>query len=269
MLKQRRSDAATKRRRDLNFPPSLLRFVAASLILLAGCSSAPKDPQQPNKPAVKDSASLKLNQWLSQQNFDVPDAIYRVAPPDKLRIAAPGIKEIDQQEAVVRPDGKLELNLVGEVQVGGLTPAEISEAIAQKLTAYYKAETLDVSVQIIDFKSQHYYVFGQVDEPGVKAYTGRDTLLRALADAKLNEKAWPQRIVLVRPNEDLNVKQRVTVDVKEMYENGSSKQNFMIESGDVIYVPLSPMAKLEETAKKVFMPIMPATQIGMIARGGI
>jgi protein involved in polysaccharide export with SLBB domain len=245
-------------------------FAFAASMLVTGCSSAPKDPQQPKQPAApKEGASLKLNQWLSQQNFDVPDAIYRVAPPDKIRIAAPGIKEIDGQEAVVRPDGKLELNLVGEVQVGGLTPAEISEVIAQKLATYYKAETLDVSVQITEFKSQHFYVFGQVDEPGVKAYTGRDTLLRALADAKLNEKAWPQMIVLVRPNEDLNVKQRVTVDVKEMYENGSSKQNFMIESGDVIYVPLSPMAKLEETAKKVFMPIMPATQIGMIARGGI
>jgi protein involved in polysaccharide export with SLBB domain len=245
-------------------------LACAALLWLGGCASGGSSNQKAADPAKDEGGSAKLNVWLKQQEaLDVPAAVYRIAPPDKIKIVAPGIKEIDKEEAVVRPDGKVGLNLVGEIEVGGLTPAQVSEAISEKLTKYYKAETIDVSVQVTDFKSQHFYVFGQVEAPGVKAYTGRDTVLRALAEAKLNEKAWPQKVVIVRPNEDVSVHQRVTIDLKVMYENGSTKQNFLIEAGDVIFVPPSPLAQIDATFSKLITPIIPATQIGAIVRGGI
>jgi len=63
-------------------------------------------------------------------------------------------------------------------------------------------------VQVTEFKSKVVYVFGQVDEPGTKPFTGRDTLLDMLGQARLNENAWPQKIVIVRPNEDPSIKQK-------------------------------------------------------------
>ena len=240
---------------------------AMAIALLGGCASGGDQKSTPT-PKDEQGANLKLNAWLQQQPLDVPTAVYRLASPDKIKVVAPGIKEIDGEQAVVRSDGKVGLNLIGEVDAGGKTPAEVSEAISEKLTKFYKADTIDVSVQVQEFKSQHFYVFGQVLEPCVKAYTGRDTVLRALADAKLNEKAWPQKVVIVRPNEAVSIHQRVTVDLKQMYENGTSKQNFLIEAGDVIFVPPSPLARIDDTFRKLITPIIPATQLGEIVRAG-
>jgi polysaccharide export outer membrane protein len=242
---------------------------ALVIVLLGGCASGNSgDAKAPPTDKDQQGANLKLNAWLQQQQLDVPTAVYRLASPDKIKIVAPGVKEIDGEQAVVRSDGKVGLNLIGEVNAGGKTPAEVSEAISEKLTKFYKADTIDVSVQVLEFKSQHYYVFGQVIEPGIKAYTGRDTVLRVLADAKLNEKAWPEKVVIVRPNEDVSVHQRVTVDLKEMYENGTNKQNFLIEAGDVVFVPPSPLAQIDDTFRKLITPIIPATQLGEIVRAG-
>jgi polysaccharide export outer membrane protein len=208
--------------------------------------------------------------WMAQQPLNLPNTVYRIAPPDKVRIVAPGIKEIDGQETVIRPDGTMSLNLVGDIKVAGLTPGEVSEVLAQRLGTYYRADTIDVSVQVVDFKSQHFYVFGQVSEPGIKPYTGRDTILKVLADAQLNEDAWPQKVVIVRPNEDPNVHQRVTVDVKEMWQDGKTQQNFLVEAGDVIYVPMSPLANVKQTVTRIVSPIVPATDLGlMVMTGGI
>src|SRR4051794_29343873 len=54
---------------------------------------------------------------------------YRVDPPDEIVIKAPKITELDGVRQKVRPDGKISLNMVGEVYVVGMTPTEISELL--------------------------------------------------------------------------------------------------------------------------------------------
>ena len=88
------------------------------------------------------------------------------------------------------------------MQVANLTPAQISQVMAQRLKAFYLTPSLDIAVEVTDFKSKVIFVMGQVVKPGIKPYTGRDTVLGVLADAKLNELAWPQKIVIVRRTDD-------------------------------------------------------------------
>ena len=67
--------------------------------------------------------------------------------------------------------------------------------------------------------------------------------------------------------------QTLTVEVLEGPEKGlqgTFENDFtQLKAGDVVYVPLSPLAQISETFQKVIMPIIPATQLGMIAMGGI
>jgi polysaccharide export outer membrane protein len=168
----------------------------------------------------------------------------------------------------VRPDGKISLNLVGEVDAADRTPEQIAAEIRQRVRKFYDKERLDVSVQVAEFKSRVVYVFGQVDEPGTKPFTGRDTVLHVLAEARLNQEAWPEKIVVVRPNEDPNVKQRVTVDVKRMWETGELDQNFVLEEGDVVYVPPSPLAQVNRTFDRLLSPIRPTLGIFSWVRFG-
>src|SRR2546423_12823266 len=137
------------------------------LFLFAGCAGQPRQTAAPKSPQQTEGGSAKINAWLASQPIDVPAAVYHVEPPDKLKIVAPQIKEIDGTEVAIRSDGTISLNLIGEIQVNHLTPAEISEQLAQKLGKYYATSALEVSVVVKEYKSKVFYVMGQVLDPGV------------------------------------------------------------------------------------------------------
>ena len=80
-------------------PPSLRRFVASSLILfLSGCGGtrAPSGPTE--------GRSAQINTWLASQPVNVPAMVYRIEPPDKLRILAPRVKEKQVEAILFHPE---------------------------------------------------------------------------------------------------------------------------------------------------------------------
>jgi polysaccharide export outer membrane protein len=241
------------------------RLTATTFLLLlvammsGGCSGKSKQAK----------ANSSLNNWLATQAAAGAPVVYEVQPPDVIKVIAPQIKELDGQEVSVLPDGKVDFNLVGELHVAGRTPEQIAADLRRLASRYYSANNLDISVQITEFKSKMIYVFGQVEDPGPKPYTGRDTVLQVLADARLNTIAWPERIIIVRPHDDPTVKQKVTVDVRQMYETGQTSQNFMLENGDVVYVPPTPLAQFNITFNRLLFPVRPFANLASFATGGI
>jgi polysaccharide export outer membrane protein len=227
----------------------------------AAQGAAPANSSKPGRNA-------ELNKWLNEVDAAVPPTTYRVQPPDEIQISAPSVKELDKVSATIRPDGKIVLNLVGDVYVAGMSPSEIAEELTRRLSQFYNKETLYVAVDVTEFASKKYYVFGQVNDPGVKPYTGRDTVIKVLAEAGLNEDAWPQKVVLVRPSEDKNVRQKVTIDLKAMSTTGKNDQNYLLEEGDLLYVPPSPLAEFRMKTERILAPITPMTDIAFMAMGG-
>ncbi len=244
---------------------------------LLGCSGGNKANQSAaggggdaaSQPVARESKKNgELNKWLSEVEVVVPPMTYRVQPPDVIRVTAPAVKEIDATAAKIRADGKVTFNLIGEVYVAGLAPTEIAEELTSRLAKFYNKGSFSVSVEVTDFQSKKYYVFGQVFGPGVKPYTGRDTVIKVLAEARLNDDAWPQRVVLIRPNEDPNVRQKVTIDLKQMYMDGKVDQNFLLEEGDLVYVPPSPLAEFRITFERLMAPILPVADFALLATTG-
>ena len=238
----------------------LMPLISMVLLLLiaGGCAS--------KKEAV---ANDQINNWLSGRKTAELPVDYRVQSPDVLLIQAPRMSELKEEKVTVRPDGKISVNLLGDVFVADMTPAEISRKLRQLALKFYEKDAAEVFVTVIEFKSKVVYVFGQVSDPGIKPFTGHDTLLDMLGQARLNENAWPQKIVIVRPNEDANIKQKVTVDVKTMWQTGDVKDNFMLEEGDVIYVPPSPLAQANTTFTRLLSPLRGTLGlIGTAARFG-
>lgn len=224
----------------------IVPLISMVLLLLIGAGCASK------KAAV---ANDQINQWLAKrQTADLP-VDYRVQSPDVLLIQAPRMAELKEERVTVRPDGKISLNLLGDVLVADMTPAEIARKLRQLALKYYEKNAAEVFVTVVEFKSKVVYVFGQVHDPGTKPFTGRDTLLDMLGQAGLNENAWPQKIVIVRPNDDPSIHQKVTVDVKTMWQTGDMKDNFMLEEGDVVYVPPSPLAQANTTFTRLLSPL--------------
>jgi len=181
---------------------------------------------------------------------------YRVAPPDRLRVRAPGVKELDGYETVIRPDGMIQLNLIGEVYVAGQTPREIGRTLTDAAGRYFNA--VSVQVDVTDYASKFYAVFGTaVREPGRKPYTGRDTVISALASAGFNEKSWPQKVRVSRPTRggDDGDGSVVEIDMTRVYLAGDTRQNYLLNEGDIIYVPNSPLAAWEEKTRQLFGPL--------------
>jgi protein involved in polysaccharide export with SLBB domain len=182
---------------------------------------------------------------------DVSAKEYRVAPPDKLSIRAEGVKELEAV-TTIRPDGKIQINLVGEFYVAGKTPEEIAQILTTAAAKYYNGAT--VQVEVAEFNSKFYTVFGTaVRSGGRKPYTGRDTVIAALASAGFNEDAWPQQIHISRPAGNGGHTTAI-VDMKTMYTTGDTTQNYLLEEGDIIFVPDSPLTAFEKTARKVLTP---------------
>jgi protein involved in polysaccharide export with SLBB domain len=233
-----------------------------------GGSLASTQPTAAATPRNEKTRNYELNRWLSEQVVDVPPATYRVAPPDKLKITATGIKELDQTSVTLRTDGKITLNLLGDLYVAGMSPSEISQEIAGRLGRFYNKESVYVSVEVTAFESKKYYVFGQVFAPGVKSYTGRDTIVKVLAEAQLNEDAWPQKVCLIRPSENTDVRQKVTIDLKQMYMDGKVDQNYLLEEGDLVYIPPSPLAEFRLKFERLMAPIRPVADFALMGFGG-
>ncbi len=138
----------------------------------------------------------RLRAFLREPRGPVAGVPYRVLPPDTLTFRSFYVPEINNITQQVRPDGKVNLPLVGEIDVAGKTAKEIEEAITKAAKDFY--EQVDANVQITGFNSQRIFVFGQVSRPGPQAWTGRNTLLDVLAECLPTELAWPERIIVVR-----------------------------------------------------------------------
>jgi len=138
----------------------------------------------------------RLKAFLREPRGPVAGLPYRVLPPDTLTFRSFYVPEINNITQQVRPDGKVNLPLVGEIDVAGKTAKEIEEAITKAAKDFY--EQVDANVQVSGFNSQRIFVFGQVSRPGPQAWNGRNTLLDVLAECLPTELAWPERIIVVR-----------------------------------------------------------------------
>ncbi len=147
------------------------------------------------------SGAERLRAFLQERRTPVSGVPYRVLPPDVILVRSTYVPEIDGISQQIRPDGKINLPLVGELDVvgkneTGLTPTEIEDQITKASKDYY--ERVDATVQVVGFNSQKVYVFGQVSRPGPQQWTGTNTLLDVLAQSQPTTLAWPERILLVR-----------------------------------------------------------------------
>jgi polysaccharide export outer membrane protein len=186
--------------------------------------------------------------------MDVSAKEYRVAPPDKLAIRATTIPELKEFVTQIRPDGKISLNLLGETYVANKTPEEISKELTQAATKYYNNP--DIRVEVSEYASKFYKIFGTaVRDAGNKPYTGRDTVISALAAAGFTDDAWPQQVSVSRPGKNGQPRSTAIVDIKHMYMTGDMRQNYILEEDDIIFVPDSPLASWRKTTMNIAGPL--------------
>jgi len=194
--------------------------------------------------------------------FSMPDQVvvtaeeYVLMPPDEITVHCSLVPEIDGQSQRIRPDGKISFEAIGEIEAAGKTPEEVTRILEQKAALLYNLHgDKPIDVRLVAYQSKRIYVLGQVNGPGPKVYTGRDSVLTALA-GRLNPMAWKSRIQVIRPSAEVNVPPKIfEINYTWMAKHGDLRKNVLLEEGDMIYVPAHPLAWVAMQIEMVMRPI--------------
>jgi len=157
---------------------------------------------------------------------------YRIGTEDVLRISVWNNENLTM-DLVVRPDGKISVPLIQDIQAAGLSAAELSDAISKRLVAYIKDP--QVSVIVLQVNSSKFFIVGEVSKPGTYPLRGSVSVLQALSIAGgFTTFASPEKIRLVRHSSG---KQEVRViNYYRVIEDGGNL-NYLLRPGDTLVVP--------------------------------
>lgn len=189
---------------------------------------AQRDPNQ--KPSGQLQASIKESSGVLPSTQE-PN--YIIGPQDIIDISV--WKEPDFSRSVpVRPDGKISLPLLNDVQAAGLTPAQLGAQITTNLTKY--VTNPQVTVIVSQINSQRIYILGEVARAGAYSLIPEMNVLQALSNAGgLTAFANSKKIYILR--QDSGKQQKIYFNYKDVVSGKVPDQNIALKAGDTIVVP--------------------------------
>lgn len=226
---------------------ALLSGVAA--VLLAWSASAQQDPPTPpagtpqSKPqeaqppaAAQPPAGADPMKMAAPKQGAVPvpksavdDTSYILGPEDQITVFVYQGVEFSGQH-MIRPDGKITINLVGDVQASGVTPENLSKGIKDKLKAYVNDP--DVTVSVLAVKSKKYLINGEVNKPGEFPLVVPTRVFQALVNAGgFKDFANQKKITIIHEDNT-----RDFFNYKEVLSGKKLEQNIWLRHGDIIVV---------------------------------
>ncbi len=158
---------------------------------------------------------------------------YVIGAGDVLQISVWKEPDASVPSVVVRPDGKIALPLLKEIEVAGMTPAQAEKYITEKLSPLIHDP--DVTVVVATINSKKIYVMGAVKKEGPIPYTYRMTVLQAISEAGgLNEYAKRKKIYVLRAVKGTTT--RLPFNYDDVIKGKKMEQNLQLVPGDTIVV---------------------------------
>jgi protein involved in polysaccharide export with SLBB domain len=160
----------------------------------------------------------------------------------------------------VRPDGKIEMQLIGEVVAEGKTPSELRDELVNLYTPQLKHPELAVVVR--GLYERRVYVGGEVNKPGPVDIPGEMTALEAimLAGGFNLERAEVQNVIVARNRDGRWVGQ--TLDFKDALA-GREAQPFYLQPRDIVYVPRTTIADVDLWMQQYLWRLLPPIGVGV------
>ncbi len=166
-----------------------------------------------------------------------PDSVGAAVDPNKYVLGSEDVifiktwREPDFTfQVAVRPDGKITVPLVGEVQAGGLTPQQLTTDLKENLAKFINKP--DVTIFVTDVRSKKYFIDGQVNKAGSFPLVTPTTVLEALSNSGgFRDFANPKKVIILRGTK------RFKFNYKEVISGKKQEQNILLETGDHIIVP--------------------------------
>ena len=191
-----------------------------------------KQEKQDKQDKAEDSKNKEQVPAASTQN-GVDNSAYQIGPQDVLKI---DVWKEDQltRTVPVRPDGKITLPLLNDIQAVGLTPMQLAAVITEQLKKFINSP--QVTVSVTEINSRRIYVTGEVLKAGAYALLPNMTVLQALSSSGgFTQFARIKNIYVLRTENGKQTK--VPFNYKEAVSGKNPGQNIELLPGDVIVVP--------------------------------
>jgi polysaccharide export outer membrane protein len=202
-----------------------LLWIGLGTILGVGLAAGASQAQE----AAKNAGSAPSTQVAPATT----DTGYKIGPQDVLRIDVWKEPEISRS-VPVRPDGKISLPLLNDVQAAGLTAMELANVISEGLKKFINSPQVTVSVSEIN--SRRVYVTGEVTRPGAFPLLPNMNVLQALTSAGgFTQFARTKSIYVLRTEDGKQVKH--PFNYKDVVNGKKPEDNITLQPGDTIVVP--------------------------------
>lgn len=204
---------------------SLLRLIALSTALLfvqvvSAQEANTKKPEDSTKPTAAPAPTPV-------------DTEYKIGPQDLIRIDV--WKEPDISRTIpVRPDGKISLPLLNDVQAAGLTAMQLSASLRESLSKYL--HNPQVTVTVTEINSRRVFLTGEINRQGAIPLLPNMTVLQAISSGGgFTQFSKLKNIYVLRTENGKQVK--LPFNYKEVVKGNLPEQNILLLPGDVIVVP--------------------------------
>ena len=177
----------------------------------------------------------------------IANANYIIGTDDAQSIKVYGYEDLTT-ETRISDNGFIVFPLIGEVKIGGLSTLEAGRTIAHLLSNGGFIKNAQVTVVVLDYKSQQISVLGQVNKPGQYALDVPSTLVDVIAMAGGINPLGEDRIIITRHLNGKTIKEEV--DLRKTLEFPEVSNTVAIEKGDIVYVPKAPLFYIQGEIQK-------------------
>lgn len=187
---------------------------------------APKGPEPVKQEAPK--ANTSATDATAGTGLSIDTKTYVIGPEDILFISVWREDTLTHQYGV-RPDGKITVPLIKDVQAAGLTPERLGDQLTQALGEYFTKP--EITVTVVQVNSKKYFISGEVNRTGQYPLVTPITVFDALNGAGgFRDFANKKAIIIVRG------KERIKFNWEEVAKGKKLDQNIFVENGDTILV---------------------------------
>jgi protein involved in polysaccharide export with SLBB domain len=211
------------------------------LLIAAGCTATWVEHPSPKEP-------------LDKQARLYPAQEYKIQYGDQLDIKFLYNPELNEN-LPVRPDGRITLQLVGDLMVVDMTPTQLAEALKTRYATEVKKPEITVIVR--QFAAQKVFVDGEVTRPGLLQLVGPMTVSQAIAQSGgFGYDARKSEVIVIRQNPA--GKPFVTVvDVLQVQRGIDMTMDINLMPYDMVYVPKSAIGEIDKFVDQYVRKLLP------------
>ncbi|HKV11795.1 MAG TPA: polysaccharide biosynthesis/export family protein [Thermoanaerobaculia bacterium] len=194
---------------------------------------ASKAPRPADDRPAEDSFSIPREGAVIRTEDDAPNA-YAIGIGDVLDISVWKNPELSVT-VPVRPDGRISVPLLGDIQAAGMTPLALKQTLTDGFKEYVTAP--GVSVVIKEINSRKVFVTGEVDTPGAYDLQPRTKLMQVIALAGGLTPYAKGRVIVLRDSRDGKADRRYEISIDGIVSGKRPGDNIVLLPGDTLFIP--------------------------------